>query len=80
MDLSQHIDDLWESTELDRDPVEEAIALLDRGEVRVAEQRDGEWIVNEWVKKAILLYFRLRKVEPMDIGGLHFLDKIPVKD
>ena len=80
MDLSQHIDDLWESSELDRDPVEEAIALLDRGEVRVAEQRDGEWIVNEWVKKAILLYFRLRKVEPMDIGGLHFLDKIPVKD
>jgi len=80
MDLSQRIDDLWESSELDRDPVEEAIALLDRGEVRVAEQRDGEWIVNEWVKKAILLYFRLRKVEPMDIGGLHFLDKIPVKD
>jgi 2,3,4,5-tetrahydropyridine-2-carboxylate N-succinyltransferase len=36
-------------------------------------------VVNEWVKKAILLYFRLRKVEPMDVGGLHFLDKIPVK-
>ena len=52
---------------------------LDRGEVRVAE-RDGDgWIVNEWVKKAILLYFRLRKVEPMEVGGLHFLDKIPVK-
>ena len=37
------------------------------------------WRVNEWVKKAILLYFRVRKVEPMDVGGLHFLDKIPVK-
>ena len=37
-------------------------------------------MVNEWAKKAILLYFRLRKVEPMDVGGLHFLDKIPVKD
>ena len=36
-------------------------------------------MVNEWVKKAILLYFRLRKVEPMEVGGLHFLDKIPVK-
>jgi 2,3,4,5-tetrahydropyridine-2-carboxylate N-succinyltransferase len=36
--------------------------------------------VNEWTKKAILLYFRVRKVEPMEIGGLHFLDKIPVKD
>ena len=39
---------------------------------------DG-WAVNEWVKMAILLYFRVRKVEPMDVGGLHFLDKIPVK-
>ena len=37
------------------------------------------WVVNEWTKKAILLYFRLRKVEPMEVGGLHFLDKIPVK-
>ena len=47
--------------------------------MRVAERRDGEWTVNEWAKKAILLYFRLRKVEPMEVGGLHFLDKIPVK-
>ena len=41
--------------------------------------RDGGWVVNEWVKKAILLYFKLRKVEPMEAGALHFLDKIPVK-
>jgi 2,3,4,5-tetrahydropyridine-2-carboxylate N-succinyltransferase len=59
--------------------VEEAVARLDRGEVRVAERRDGEWRVNEWAKKAILLYFRLRKVEPLEVGALHFLDKIPVK-
>ena len=80
MDVAQRIDELWESDELDPEPIEEAIALLDRGEARVAEKRNGEWAVNEWVKKAILLYFRLRKVQPMDIGGLHFLDKIPVKD
>ena len=80
MNLPVRIDELWESAELDPEPIEEAIARLDRGEVRVAEKREGEWVVNEWVKKAILLYFRLRKVEPMDIGGLHFLDKIPVKD
>ena len=80
MELAQRIDELWESGELDPDAIEEAIALLDRGEARVAEKRDGEWVVNEWAKKAILLYFRLRKVEPMDVGGLHFLDKIPVKD
>ena len=79
MELRARIDALWESGELDREPVEEAIGLLDRGEARVAEKHDGEWVVNEWAKKAILLYFRLRKVEPLDVGGLHFLDKIPVK-
>ena len=80
MELRERIDELWESGALDPGPIEEAVALLDRGELRVAERRNGEWAVNEWAKKAILLYFRLRKVEPIEVGGLHFLDKIPVKD
>jgi 2,3,4,5-tetrahydropyridine-2-carboxylate N-succinyltransferase len=84
MDLQARIDELWETDTLDTglidaEPIEEAIALLDRGEARVAEKRDGAWVVNEWAKKAILLYFRLRKVERMDVAGLHFADKIPVK-
>ena len=79
MDLAKRIDELWEADELDETVVEKAIAALDRGDARVAEPSDGGWVVNEWTKKAILLYFRLRKVEPMDVGGLHFLDKIPVK-
>jgi len=79
MELERRIEELWESGEPAAGAVEEAIAALDRGEVRVAERRSGEWVVNEWVKKAILLYFRLRKVEPVEAGGLHFLDKIPVK-
>ena len=79
MDLATRIYELWESSELDADTIEEAIRALDRGETRVAEPSDGGWVVNEWTKKAILLYFRLRKVEPMEVGGLHFLDKIPVK-
>jgi 2,3,4,5-tetrahydropyridine-2,6-dicarboxylate N-succinyltransferase len=79
MELAQRIDELWTSGELEPEPVEEAIALLDAGEARVAERVGDSWVVNEWVKKAILLYFRLRKVEPMEVGGLHFLDKIPVK-
>ncbi len=78
-ELARRIEECWEAGAPDAGPVEEAIALLDRGELRVAEPRDGVWIVNEWAKKAILLYFKLRKVEPMDVGGLHFLDKIPVK-
>jgi len=79
MELARLIDELWESGELDPAPIEDAIALLDRGEARVAEPAENGWVVNEWTKKAILLYFRLRKVEPIDVGGLHFLDKIPVK-
>lgn len=78
-ELRRRIEECWEVGTPESGPVEEAIALLDRGELRVAEPRDGGWVVNEWAKKAILLYFKLRKVEPMDVGGLHFLDKIPVK-
>ena len=79
MELSERIDQLWEAGEVEPEPIEEAIARLDAGDLRVAQRGNEGWVVNEWVKKAILLYFRLRKVEPLEIGGLHFLDKIPVK-
>ena len=59
--------------------VEATIAALDRGELRVAEKRDDEWIVNEWVKKAILLYFRVRRMEPLEVGPFLYHDKIPLK-
>jgi 2,3,4,5-tetrahydropyridine-2,6-dicarboxylate N-succinyltransferase len=59
--------------------VEETIAALDRGEVRVAEKRDGEWIVNTEAKHAILDYFRLRHVEPQELGQFEYRDKIPLK-
>jgi len=59
--------------------VEETIAALDRGEVRAAEKRDGEWIVNEPVKEAILEYFRSRKMEPVEVGPFEYHDKIPLK-
>jgi len=78
-ELKRRIEECWEAGEPDAGAVEEAIGLLDRGELRVAERRGGDWVVNEWAKMAILLYFKLRKVEPLDVGGLHFLDKIPVK-
>jgi len=57
----------------------EIVAALDRGERRVAELIDDEWVVDIEAKLAILEFFRLRKVEPMQVGGLQFLDKIPVK-
>jgi 2,3,4,5-tetrahydropyridine-2-carboxylate N-succinyltransferase len=57
----------------------ETIAALDRGELRVAEKVDGEWRVNEDAKAAILDYFRIAKVEPIEVGPFRYLDKIPLK-
>jgi 2,3,4,5-tetrahydropyridine-2,6-dicarboxylate N-succinyltransferase len=59
--------------------VEDTIAALDRGEIRVAERVDGEWRVNEDAKQAILDYFRLRELEPHEVGPFEYLDKIPLK-
>jgi len=59
--------------------VEAIIAALDRGEIRVAEKVDGEWRVNEEAKQAILDYFRLRDMEPLEAGPFEYLDKIPLK-
>ena len=58
---------------------EETIEALDRGELRVAEKVGGEWRVNEDAKAAILDYFRLRKLEPIEVGPYEYLDKIPLK-
>lgn len=62
-----------------RDAVERAIAGLDRGEFRVAVKDGAEWVVNEWLKEAILLYFRLREMETFEIGPYEYHDKIPLK-
>jgi 2,3,4,5-tetrahydropyridine-2,6-dicarboxylate N-succinyltransferase len=59
--------------------VEEAIKLLDEGRIRVAEPDGDGWRVNEWAKKAILLYFRLRAMETLEAGPFEYLDKVPVK-
>ena len=61
------------------DAVESTLAMLDRGEIRVAEKIDGEWTVHEWTKKAVLLSFRLRDNELMRGGVTRFFDKVPLK-
>ncbi|HEY7794220.1 MAG TPA: 2,3,4,5-tetrahydropyridine-2,6-dicarboxylate N-succinyltransferase [Gaiellaceae bacterium] len=61
------------------DTVEAIVAALDRGERRVAAPVDGEWVVDVEAKEAILEYFRLRKVEPIEVGPFSFQDKIPLK-
>ena len=63
-----------------RNAVEEALALLDTGKARVAEKRaDGQWQVNEWLKKAVLLSFRLNDNRRIDAGYTQFYDKVPLK-
>ncbi|HZJ81760.1 MAG TPA: 2,3,4,5-tetrahydropyridine-2,6-dicarboxylate N-succinyltransferase [Guyparkeria sp.] len=60
--------------------VEAALAKLDSGELRVAERRDvGDWQVNEWLKKAVLLSFRLHDNEMVSSGDLRYFDKVPTK-
>lgn len=55
------------------------IAALDQGDLRVAEPADGGWQVNEWVKKAVVLYFPQRKMETFEAGPMEFHDKMPLK-
>jgi 2,3,4,5-tetrahydropyridine-2,6-dicarboxylate N-succinyltransferase len=58
---------------------EETIAALDRGEVRVAEPSGDDWIVNGDVQSAILDFFRMRQMEPREVGPFEYHDKIPLK-
>ena len=85
-DLEARINELWEH----RDDVAagdaeatavvgEAIGLLDGGEARVAEVNGDSVVVNQWLKHAILLYFRLSSMETTELGPFEFADKIPLK-
>jgi 2,3,4,5-tetrahydropyridine-2-carboxylate N-succinyltransferase len=64
-----------------RAAVDAALDLLDRGKARVAHKKDGEWQVNQWLKKAVLLSFRLNDMTPIDgaPGGASWWDKVPSK-
>jgi len=86
--LQAVIDAAWEgraqltpkslTSELDA-AVNECIALLDSGKARVAEPQEGRWVVNEWLKKAVLLHFRTHENVVVDAGFTHFYDKVPLK-
>lgn len=74
----------WENREmLQENTVQEAIRTviekLDKGEIRVAEKNGGEWVVNEWVKKAVLLYFPMSQMETHEVGIFEYHDKIALK-
>ena len=62
-----------------KDAVLSAVNMLDKGEARVAEKKDGDWIVNEWLKKAVLLSFRIEDNHVMQGGFTQFYDKVETK-
>ncbi len=62
-----------------KDAIGHAMQGLDKGEYRVAEKIDGQWQVHEWLKKAVLLYFRTHDNQLIDAGYTHFYDKVPMK-
>ena len=88
-DLAARITELWDHREdltatatreaEARDAVHDAIDRLDVGEARVAEVVDGEVVVHEWLKQAILLLFRLSRMETTELGPFEYADKIPLK-
>src|SRR5690349_19536995 len=62
-----------------RAAVEQVIAALDAGRLRVAEKIDGQWVTHQWVKKAVLLSFRLHDNRVMSGGSTQYYDKVPTK-
>ena len=85
-DLQSQVEELWEArAEIpasDQDAlatVREAIDLLDTGQARVAEVIDGEVVVHQWLKQAILLFFKLSAMETIELGPFEFADKVPLK-
>ncbi|AQY23044.1 2,3,4,5-tetrahydropyridine-2,6-dicarboxylate N-succinyltransferase [Riemerella anatipestifer] len=84
MSLQQTIENLWENRDLlqneeNQKAIREVIAKLDTGELRVAEPTTNGWQVNEWVKKAVVMYFPIQKMETIEVGPFEFHDKMPLK-
>ena len=82
--MKEQISQIFEKQAQDITPqeqslVNEVLSLLDQGKIRVCENINGSWVTNEWVKKAILLYFRLQKNEVLDVEHWSYFDKVPVK-
>lgn len=82
--LQSIIENAWEDRSLLSDSktietIREVIDLLDTGKLRVAEPTENGWQVNEWVKKAVVLYFPIQKMETLEAGIFEYHDKIPLK-
>lgn len=82
--LKEKIEQAWNERELlkettYKESVLEVIELLDKGKLRVAEPQDEGWVVNDWVKKAVVLYFPISVMKTERVGPFEFHDKLPLK-
>lgn len=84
MELREQIEKAWDNRELlkaseTQQAIREVIDQLDKGRLRVAEPVGNTWSVNEWIKKAVILYFPIQQMETIEVGAFEFHDKIPLK-
>ena len=82
--MKEIIENIWDNRELlnnseSQDAIKSAIKNLDEGKIRIAEKIKEKWIINDWIKKAVILYFPISKMEKSNAGPLEFYDKIPLK-
>jgi 2,3,4,5-tetrahydropyridine-2-carboxylate N-succinyltransferase len=82
--LQDHIEKAFLNKDFHQSPegqaaVKEALELLDKGVLRVAEKLNGKWVAHPWVKQAILLFFRQAKMEAIEVGPFTYHDKVPLK-
>ncbi|MDR2223175.1 MAG: 2,3,4,5-tetrahydropyridine-2,6-dicarboxylate N-succinyltransferase [Flavobacteriaceae bacterium] len=82
--LQEIIEKAWENRSLlqnqeTQDAIREVVELVDAGKLRVAEPQETSWQINEWVKKAIVMYFPIQKMETFEVGIFEYHDKMPLK-
>jgi 2,3,4,5-tetrahydropyridine-2-carboxylate N-succinyltransferase len=82
--LQKIIESAWDNRDLlsneeTQNAIREVVDLLDKGTLRVAEPVENGWQVNEWIKKAVVLYFPIQKMETFEVGIFEYHDKIPLK-
>jgi len=84
LELQRTIEQAWSNRDLLQEKeiqhaIRQVVNALDVGAIRVAEPKDGTWQVNEWIKKAVVLYFPIQQMETIEVGPFEFHDKIPLK-
>ncbi len=82
--IQQQIEQAWENRNLLQDTsvqqtIRNVIELLDKGKIRIAEPGDNGWKINEWIKKAVILYFPIQQMKTIEVGPFEFHDKMELK-